>query len=125
MNEMLKFLMQQRPEGWEATAQSWLMAIIVIALLGAGAMFAFKAVKKLAAKTSNARPWSRGQTLGLIAVGLLLVPSVLALIWYFTSDYYEYVGGSGLLSGFFVSWVVYLIAMVLGHLVSPWRRELL
>ena len=125
MEEILKAFMQQRPEGWEVTAKSWLMAIIVIALLGAGLMFAYKALKKSGAKIAGEKPWSRGETLVLIVIGMVPVLALLIVLWYSTSDYYEYVGGSGLMSGIFVSWLIYLIVMVLGHLLSPWRRELL
>ena len=34
-------------------------------------------------------------------------------------------GSAGLLKGTFFAWILYLIFMVIGHLVSPWRRELI
>jgi hypothetical protein len=125
MEDILKFFMQQRPEGWETTAQSWLMAIMVIAILGAGLMFGYKALQKSRARIAGDKPWSRGQTIILILMGLVPLSIFLTLLWYLTPDYYEYVGGSGWMSGLFVSGLVYLILMIVGHLLSPWRRELL
>jgi len=123
MEEILKMFMEERPQGWEDTAQSWLMTVIVIAIVIAGLMFAYKGLRKSLAKVTE-KAWSRGQTVLLIVIGLAPVLAVVIFAWYFTGDYFEYAKLKGLGSGIFVSWIVYLFVMLFGHLASSWRREI-
>ena len=112
-------------EGCEDTALNWFIAAVVVALLCALLMLGFKWLRKYTAINLVQKAWSRGQTIVLIIVGL--VPSVLALliVWYTTRNFFNYVGVGGLLKGIVVSWVLYVLFMITGHLVSPWRREIL
>ena len=112
-------------DGWEETAQSWLFAAIVIAVICAGLMVFYKWLKKHSAESIDKKIWSRGNTVVLMIVGLLPVLLMMSALWYFTRDYFDVVGVGGLLKGIVLGWLLYLLLMVIGHLASPWRRELL
>jgi hypothetical protein len=111
-------------DGWEETAQSWLFAAIVIAVVCAGLMLFYKWIKKHAAVSIDRKIWSRGKTIILLLVGFLPVLLMMAAIWYSTRDYFDVVGMGGLLKGVVLGWIFYLLLMLIGHLASPWRREL-
>jgi len=112
-------------DGWEDTAQSWLIAAIVIAILCAGMMMFYKWLKKSSAANLNQKIWSRGQTVMLMIVGLVpLFLSMLAL-WYSKGDYFDIVGLGGLFKGILFGWLFYLCLMFIGHVAGPWRREIL
>ena len=111
--------------GWEETAQSWLIAAIVIAVLCAGLMLFYKWLKKHSAENINKRIWSRGQTVILMLVGLLPVFLIMLVLWYLTRDYFDVVGVGGLFKGILFGWILYLFLMFIGHVASPWRREIL
>jgi hypothetical protein len=112
-------------DGCEDTALNWLIATVVVALLCALLMLAYKWLKKYTAINIVQKAWSRGQTTVMIIVGL--VPSLLILltVWYTTRNFFNYVGVGGLLKGIVVSWAFYALFMVTGHLLGPWRREIL
>ncbi|HEV7398392.1 MAG TPA: hypothetical protein VGN86_17905 [Pyrinomonadaceae bacterium] len=112
-------------EGCEDTALNWLIAAIVIALIAALLMLGYKWLRKYTAINLVQKAWSRGKTVVLMIVGLLPVVIVLSIVWYATRNFYNYVGVGGLLKGIVISWILYLIFMLTGHLVSPWRREIL
>lgn len=112
-------------EGCEETALSWVIAVIVVAIVCALLMLAIKWLKKYTAMNLIQKAWSRGQTLVLIIFGVLPVLMALIIIWYTTRNFFNYVGVGGLLKGVVFSWVVYVLLMFTGHLVSPWRREIL
>jgi hypothetical protein len=111
-------------DGWEETAQSWLFAAIVISVVGAGLMLAYKALKKRSAESIDTKIWSRGQTALMMVVGLLPVLLLMSALWYSNRDYFEVAGVGGLLKGIVFGWLLYLVLVVIGHLASPWRREL-
>lgn len=112
-------------DGWEETAQSWLFAAIVIAVICAGLMIFYKWLKKHSAESIDKKIWSRGKTVVLMIVGLLPVLLMMTALWYFTRDYFDVVGVGGLLKGIVLGWLIYLLLMLIAHLASPWRRELL
>lgn len=112
-------------EGCEDTALNWLIAAIVIALIAALLMLGYKWLRKYTAINLVQKAWSRGKTVVLMIVGLLPVVIVLSIVWYATRNFYNYVGVGGLLKGIVISWILYLLFMLTGHLVSPWRREIL
>jgi len=112
-------------EGCEDTALNWFLGAIVVALICALLMLAYKALKKYTAMNLVQKAWSRGQTIILMIVGLVPVVIILATLWYTTRNFFNYVGVGGLLKGIVVSWVLYLFFMLTGHLLSPWRREIL
>lgn len=112
-------------DGWEETAQSWLFAAIVIAVICAGLMISYKWLKKRSAESIDKRIWSRGNTIVLILFGLLPVFLMMTVLWYSTRDYFDVVGVGGLLKGIVLGWLLYLVLMVVGHVAGPWRRELL
>jgi len=111
-------------DGWEETAQSWLFASIVIAVICAGLMIFYKWLKKHSAESIDKKIWSRGKTIILMLVGLLPVLLMMAALWYSSRDYFDVVGVGGLLKGVVLGWVLYLMLMLVGHVASPWRREL-
>jgi hypothetical protein len=111
--------------GWEETAQSWLISAIVIAVLCAGLMLFYKWLKKRSAENINTRIWSRGQTVILMLTGLLPVFLIMLTLWYVTRDYFDVVGVGGLFKGILFGWLLYLFLMLIGHVASPWRREIL
>jgi amino acid transporter len=112
-------------EGCEDTALNWVIAAIVIALIAALLMLGYKWLRKYTAINLVQKAWSRGKTAVLMIVGLLPVVIVLSIVWYATRNFYNYVGVGGLLKGIVISWILYLLFMLTGHLVSPWRREIL
>lgn len=112
-------------EGCEDTALNWFIAAIIIALLCALLMLAFKWLRKYTAINLVQKAWSRGQTIVLIIVGLMPAVLALVIVWYATRNFFNYVGVGGLLKGIVASWVLYVLFMITGHLVSPWRREIL
>jgi hypothetical protein len=112
-------------EGCDDTALNWFIGAIVAALISALLMLAYKGLKKYTAMNLVQKAWSRGQTTILMIVGLVPVVIILATLWYATRNFFNYVGVGGLLKGIVVSWVLYLLFMFTGHLLSPWRREIL
>jgi amino acid transporter len=112
-------------DGCEDTALNWLIAAIVVAIVCSLFMLGVKWLKKYTAINLVQKAWSRGQTVVLIIVGLLPVLITLIVIWYTTRNFFNYVGVGGLLKGIVLSWVFYMFFIFTGHLLSPWRRELL
>lgn len=112
-------------DNWDDTAMNWVIAALVVSVLCAGAMMIYKWIRKKSAGVIKEQTWSRGETVVLILVGLLPVFLVVLITWYYSRDFFNVVGVGGLLKGVAFSWLLYLVFMVLGHLVSPWRRELL
>jgi hypothetical protein len=104
---------------------NWILAAVVVALVCALLMLAVKWFKKYSAITLVQKAWSRGQTIVLIIVGFLPVLIVLLIIWYTTRNFFNYVGVGGLLKGVVFAWLLYGLMMFTGHLLSPWRREIL
>jgi len=112
-------------EGCEDTALNWVLAAVVVAIVAALLMLAIKWFKKYAAINLIQKAWSRGQTMVLIIVGLLPVLIALLVVWYTTRNFFNYVGVGGLLKGVVFAWLLYTLMMFTGHLLSPWRREIL
>jgi hypothetical protein len=112
-------------DGCDETALNWVIAIVVVAIVCALLMLAIKWLKKYTAINLIQKAWSRGQTIVLIIIGVLPVLLALIVIWYTTRNFFNYVGVGGLLKGVVFSWVVYVLLMFTGHLLSPWRREIL
>ena len=111
-------------EGCEDTALNWVIAALVIAVICALVMLAFKWLRKYMAINLIQKAWSRGQTVMLILVGLIPVVIVLLFVWYTTRNFFNYVGVGGLLKGIVMAWLLYVLFMFTGHLVSSWRREI-
>ena len=113
-------------EGCDETALNWVLAAVVVAIVCALFMLGIKWFKKYAAINLIQKAWSRSQTVVLIMVaGLVQVLIVLLLIWYTTRNFFNYVGMGGLLKGVVFAWLLYVVMMFTGHLLSPWRREIL
>ena len=112
-------------EGCEDTAFNWVIAVLVIAIVCALFTLGFKWLRKYTAINIVQKAWSRGQTIVLILVGLIPVVLVLLIVWYTTRNFFNYVGVGGLLKGIVLSWFLYILFMFTGHLVSPWRREIM
>jgi hypothetical protein len=88
-------------------------------------MLFYKWLKKRSAENINKRIWSRGETVILMLVGLVPVFLIMLVLWYVTRDYFDVVGVGGLFKGVLFGWVLYLFLMFIGHVASPWRREIL
>jgi hypothetical protein len=112
-------------EGCEDTALNWVIAALVIAIVCALVMLAFKWLRKYTAINIVQKAWSRGQTFVLILAGFIPVVLVLLVVWYSTRNFFNYVGVGGLLKGVVMAWLLYVLFMFTGHLVSPWRREII
>jgi heme/copper-type cytochrome/quinol oxidase subunit 2 len=112
-------------EGCEDTALNWVIAAVVVAVVCALLMLAFKWLRKYTAINIVQKAWSRGQTIVLVILGLIPVLLVLLTIWYITRNFHNYVGVGGLLKGVLMSWLLYVLFMFAGHVLSPWRREIL
>lgn len=125
-SNILRWLADYRDiDGWDETAQSWLIVALVVSVLGAGLVFFIKWIKKRMAGVIKAEAWSRGETLLLMLFGLLPIFVGLLISWYLSRDYPNIIGVGGLFKGVLVSWFLYLVLMVAGHAASPWRHELL
>ncbi|HEX5702265.1 MAG TPA: hypothetical protein VFX97_03500 [Pyrinomonadaceae bacterium] len=112
-------------EGCEETAMNWVIAALVIAAICALVMLGFKWLRKYMAINIVQKAWSRGQTMLLIVVGLIPVVIVLLVVWYMTRNFFNFVGVGGLMKGIVMAWIIYILCMFTGHLVSPWRREII
>lgn len=110
---------------WEETATTWVVTAIVVAVLIAGFSFAYKAFVKASASNPSKKIWSRGKTWLSFFIGLFPVFVVLVIMWNMNGDFTNYIKIGGLLKGTLFAWVVYIFLMAAGHLVSPWRRELI
>jgi Na+/H+-dicarboxylate symporter len=124
-NDFLRWFTDNRIKGWEDTAQSWLITAVVIAVLSAGLMLLYKLMRKKAARNIREQTWSTGQTILLILMGLLPVFFFLLIAWYTSANFYNVMSVAGLFKGVLFAWLLYVILMVIGHLASPWRRELI
>jgi len=125
-DDFLRFFIENiEPDNWQETATSWLITAVVVAVLAAGLVFAYKALRKSMADIAKRKIWTRGQTWLLILIGIFPIFFVLLAVWYMTRDFLNYVQFGGLVKGTLFAWFLYLILMVIGHLVSPWRRELI
>jgi hypothetical protein len=124
MDEILKFLVPNIEEAGDDTAMNWLITAIVVSVVIAGLSFGYKALRKSMASHLDQKIWSRRQTLLSFFIGLFPVFSVLAAVWYLTRDFFNFMNVGSLLKGVVVAWILYLVIMIVGHLVSPWRREL-
>ena len=112
-------------EGCEDTALNWVIATLVIAVICALLILAFKWLRKYTAINIVQKAWSRGQTVVLMLVGLIPVVIVLLIVWYTTRNFFNYIGVGGLLKGIVMAWLLYILFIFTGHLVSPWRREII
>jgi len=112
-------------EGCEETALNWVLAAAVVAIVCTLVMLGIKWFKKYAAINLKEKAWSRLETVVLIIVGLLPVLIALLIIWYTTRNFFNYVGMGGLLKCVVFAWLLYVLMMFTGHLLSPWRREIL
>lgn len=125
-NDFLRFFIDNiEPDDWQDTAQSWLITAVVVAVLGAGLVFAYKALRKSMADIARKKIWTRGQTWLLILIGIFPIFIAMFAVWYLTRDFLNFIQVGGLFKGVVFAWILYLIFMVVGHLVSPWRRELI
>jgi len=111
--------------GWQDTATNWLGAALAISVSFTGVMLVAKWFKKRAARNILQKTWSGTRTTVLIVLGLLPIVLSLLVVWYGTRNFYNFVGVGGLLKGIFFSWLLYVLFMLAGHLLSPqWRRDL-
>lgn len=124
-NDFLRWFTENRIKGWEETAQSWLVTVGVIAILCAGLMLFYKLMRKKAARNIVEQTWGKRKTMLLILVGLLPVFLCIWVAWYTSSNFYNVMSVAGLFKGVLFGWLLYLLFMFIGHLASPWRRELI
>jgi magnesium-transporting ATPase (P-type) len=123
---LLRFFIDNRDfDDWESTALSWVIAAFVISVLITLVMMGYKGLRKSLAGTVGEKTWSRKQTILLMIVGLLPVFCVTFIVWWSTRDYYNFVGAGGFFKGVLLSWILYITFMLIGHLMSSWRREIL
>jgi Na+/H+-dicarboxylate symporter len=124
-NDFLRWFTEDRIKGWEETAESWLITAVVIAVLCAGLMLLYKLMRKKAARNIIEQTWSKRRTALLIVIGLLPVFLCILTAWYTSSNFFNVMRVSGLFKGVLFAWLLYLLLMIIGHLASPWRRELI
>lgn len=125
-NNFLRFFIDNiEPDNWQDTASSWIYTALVVAVLAAGVMLGIKALRKSMQGIAERKIWTRGQTWLFILVGIFPVFLVLFAVWYFTRDFLNFIEVGGLLKGTLFAWVIYTVLMAVGHLVGPWRKELI
>lgn len=123
-SDFLRFFTENRSyDGWEDIALRWVVAALVISVVGAGLMLSVKWYMKRAAGVIRRQPWSRGKTIIFTIVGLLPVLAFAIIVWYASRNFENVIGVSGLLTGVLFSWLLYLMFMFVGHL-GPWRRDI-
>ena len=125
-SKFLRFFIENvESDNWEDTATSWVITAIVIAVVFVGLTFGYKALRKATAAHHDQKIWSRGQTWLSFFIGLFPMFLVLLGVWFMKRDYFNFIQIGGLVKGVVFAWLLYLILMIGGHLVSPWRRELI
>ena len=124
MDALLRSLASNRDvPGWEDTAMNWLIAAVVIAVLGALIMIFTKVLKKKAASSPKDRTWNRTQSVMFIIAALLPLAAIAAGVWYFSINFHSIAGVPGLLKGILISWLLYTACMVVAH-AGLWREDL-
>jgi hypothetical protein len=125
-SDFLQFFADNRDfDNWEDTALNWVVAALVVSVLCAGLTLIYKWFRKKSAGVIKEQAWSRGETIVLMLAGLLPVFLLTLAVWFASRDFGNVIGVGGLMKGVAFSWVLYLLLMFIGHLASPWRRELL
>ena len=107
------------------TATLWLVAAMGIGLLTALCPLLVKFLQKLFSDSEQRKVWKIRSTWLLILSGLLPTALFLFSTYYLGQDFRDCVSGAGFFLGLVVSFLSYLILVVLGHLLTPWRRELI
>src|SRR2546429_8925679 len=107
-NFLRLFIDNIEPDNWQETAMSWLLTVVVIAVLIAGLVFAYKALRKSMADIAKRKIWTRRRTWLLIFVGIFPIFFLLLAIWYLTRDFLNFVQFGGLVRGTLFAWLLYL-----------------
>jgi hypothetical protein len=107
------------------TATAWVIAAMGIGMLAVLCPLSIKFLQKLLSNSEAGKIWKVSSTWLLITSGLLPAALFLYIAHYLGQDFRDCVSGQGFFLGLFVAWVSYLIAVVLFHLLSPWRREMI
>lgn len=124
-SDFLRFFAQDREvDGWEDVATSWIVAALVIAIVCTGIMLVVKWLMKKQSGDIRGRTWTRGKTAVFILSGWSLVLLGALIIYYASLDFTIIIGVTGLLKGILFSWILYILFMLVGHVLSPWRRDL-
>lgn len=123
--DFLRGLAGARPAGYQDTVSNWIYVAIGVAVICALVMMGWKAVRKSMATNVNDKIWSRSQTILLIVSGLGVVSAALSAVWYMERSFLAVISVGGLFKGIVVAWLLFILTMIVAHLVSPWRRELL
>jgi len=125
-SKFLRFFIENvESDDWDETAMNWVITAVVVAVIFVGLTFGYKALRKAAAAHHDQKIWSRGKTWLSFFIGLFPLFFVLLAVWYAKLDYFNFIQFSGLVKGVLFAWFLYLVLMIGGHLVSPWRRELI
>lgn len=123
--DALRYFAQNRDaDGWREIATSWLITATVIAVVWTLVMLFVKWTLRKKEALIKDRAWSRQKTWWFIIAGLLPVLLIAWGIYYFTLDFTYVVGFRGLMNGVLFSWLLYVLLMVAGHMMSSWRRDI-
>ncbi len=109
---------------WESTTIDWLIAAVVIAAVCTGGMALAKLVIKAKAPNPRRRIWPRTKAVGFILSGFLPVLITISAAWYLSHDFINIIAIPGLFKGVLLSWVFYLLLMLLSHAWGEWREDL-
>ena len=107
-----------------STATMWLVAAIGVGVLTAFCPLLVKFLQKLISDSEHKKIWKIRSTWLLIIGGLLPTALFLFLAYYLGRDFRDCVSGAGFFLGLLVASLSYLAAVIIGHLLTPWRREL-
>jgi hypothetical protein len=123
-SDFLRFFTENRDyDDWQSVSFSWVLSAIVISVICAGMMLIIKWVRKRRAGVIKNQAWSRNETIVFLAIGLAPVLVLGIVIWYFSRDIENVTGLTGLVKGVVLSWLLYVLLMLVGHL-GPWRRDI-
>ena len=107
------------------TAMTWVVSAAGIGLIAMFWPLSIKFVQKLLSNTEAGKIWKVSSTWLLIVSGLFPAALFLYIVHYLGQDFHDCVSGQGFFFGLFVACLSYLILVVLFHLFSPWRREII
>jgi hypothetical protein len=110
---------------WEETAMSWLLTVIVVAVVWTILWILIKIGFKLGAAHPVDRGWKRSSAWGYIFLGFLPITLTMFWFWYASEDFYKVANVGGLVKGILLAWFLYLLLQLISHLIfRPWRNEL-
>ena len=113
-----------QPNNYEEGAESWLVALIVIAAAWALVAFVIKWLIKNRASLPIYKIWGRTKTIVYILAVSVLLAITVGIVWKSSLDFTFVVGFPGLFKGIFLGAALYIVLMLIFHLFGDARRDI-